>query len=65
MQFWPDNDEEYGKVKVTQKSQSEKNGCIVYKFAVVGEAIILTMVSVYSMLDACVLLEYFVLVMYF
>ena len=53
MQFWPNDDEEYGKVKVTQKSQSEKKGYIIYKFTVVGEATAVTMVSVCSMFGVC------------
>jgi len=47
MQFWPNSDEEYGKVKVTQRFQSEKNGYIAYRFTVVGENTVVTTVSVY------------------
>ena len=44
MQFWPNESEQYGQIKVTQRSHEDKNGYIVYKFAVVGAAIVVSMV---------------------
>ena len=45
MKFWPNEEEQYGQIKVTQKSSEEKNGYIVYKFVIVGEVIGVSMVK--------------------
>ncbi|XP_065904666.1 receptor-type tyrosine-protein phosphatase alpha-like isoform X2 [Dysidea avara] len=37
--FWPDDETEYGKVKVSLKSKNERNSYNGYKFSIVGEAV--------------------------
>ena len=38
--FWPDDETEYGKVKVSLKSKNERNSYNGYKFSIVGEAVV-------------------------
>ena len=38
--FWPDEEAQYGKVKVTMKTKTERNSYNGYKFTVVGEGVV-------------------------
>ncbi|XP_065904655.1 receptor-type tyrosine-protein phosphatase alpha-like isoform X2 [Dysidea avara] len=38
-QFWPDEETDYGKVKVSLKSKNERNSYNGYKFSIIGEAV--------------------------
>ena len=39
-QFWPDEETQYGKVKVTLKSKTERSSYNGYKFSIIGEAVV-------------------------
>jgi len=39
-QFWPDEETEYGKVKVSLKSKNERKSYNGYKFSIIGEAVV-------------------------
>ena len=38
--FWPDEEAQYGNIKVTQKSKSERNSYNGYKFTILGESVV-------------------------
>ena len=48
--YWPDEEAQYGKIKVTTKSKVDRKSYTGYKFSVLGESVV----------SACVLL-YFIL----
>jgi len=38
--YWPDEEAEYGKIKVTTKSKVDRSSYTGYKFAVLGESVV-------------------------